>query len=94
MWHAHYKRLGAAFNKQDTAHTDRFFCRKELREKVGVKVRFIESAYTDRTFYRRQNIGTTLRFLSECHLADTARFFIGAIVCDNGRRGPIVCLRH
>ena len=62
------------------------FCRKELREKVGVKVQF---------FNRRQNIGHTLRFfLSECHLAHTARYFIGAIVCDNDRRRPIVGLRH
>ena len=33
-------------------------------------------------------------FVSECHLAHTARFFIGVIVLDNGRRDPIVGQRH
>ena len=33
-------------------------------------------------------------FLSECHLAHTARFFIRVIVLDNDRRGPVVGLRH
>ena len=33
-------------------------------------------------------------FLLKCHLAHTARFVIGAIVCDNGRRCPIVGLLH
>ena len=42
-----------------TAHTDRF-CRKELGEKVGVKVRFFIGV-SQRT-HHRQNIGPTLRF--------------------------------
>ena len=55
-------------------------CRKQLREKIGVNVRFFISVLSDWVsahdpiFYRRQQIGPTLRFLWECYLAHTARF--------------------
>ena len=58
------------------------FCRKELWEKVGAKIRFF--------------LGLSQRtrpiFFSDQKSAHTDRFFIGAIVCDNNRRGPIVGL--
>ena len=52
-----------------SAH-DRFFCRTQLREKIGPI------------------------FTSDQKWAHTDRFFIGAIVCDNNRRGPIVGWHH
>ena len=69
------------------------FCRKEPLEKVGVKVRFF-LALSQRTrpiFCRKQlreKIGAI--FFSDQKSVHTDRFFIGAIVCDNSRRGPIV----
>ena len=54
-----------------------------------------ESAHTERLFIADKTLDSPYDFfLSECHFAHTARFFIGAIVCDNGRRGPIVGLLH
>ena len=72
------------------------FCRKELREKVGVKVRFFigVNQRTRADFLWQTKHRTYLTIFYRCHLAHTARFFIGAIVCDNGRRGHIVGLRH
>ena len=67
------------------------FCHKELREKVGVNVRFFigvsQRTRTDILSKTKHRTYYTLRFLlSECHVAHKARFFIGAVVCDNGRR--------
>ena len=60
------------------------FCCKELREKVGVKVRFFigsESAHTDRLFITDKTWDLPCDFLSECHLAHTARFFSRELLC-------------
>ena len=61
------------------------FCRKELREKVGVKVRFFLGLSQ-----RRRPIFCRKQLREKVGPAHTDRFFIGAIVCDNSRRGPIV----
>ena len=65
------------------------FSRKEPREKVGVKVRFFLglSQRTRPIFCRK-------RLPRKPKSAHTDRFFIGVIVSDNSRRGPIVGWRH
>ena len=69
------------------------FCRKELREKVGVKVRFfLGLSQRTRTDFLSQAAPRKNRtdFFSDQKSAHTNRHYIGAIVCDNNRRGPIV----
>ena len=77
-------------NLMPSAHGP-IFCRKELREKV--KVRFVigVSQLTRTDFLSQTKHRTYLTiFLSECHLAHTARFFYRSYC----RRGPIVGLQH
>ena len=73
------------------------FCRKELREKVGVKVRFFLGLSQRRRpiFCHKQLWGKNRTdFFWDLKSAHKDWFFIGAIVCDINRRGPIVGWRH
>ena len=73
------------------------FCRNELREKVGVKVRFfLGLSQRTRPIFCRKQLREKNRtdFFSDQKSAYTDRLFIGAIVCDNSRRGIIVGWRH
>ena len=73
------------------------FCRKELREKVGVKVRFFLGLIQRKrpTFCRKQlREKNRTDFFLDQKSAHRDRLFIGAIVSDNSRRGLIVGWRH
>ena len=73
------------------------FCRKELREKVRVKVRFfLRLSQRKRPTFCRKQLREKNRtdFFSDQKSADTDRLFIGAIMSDNSRRGLIVGWRH
>ena len=73
------------------------FCRKELREKVGVEVRFFsrtKSAQTTDILLQAAPRKNRTDFFSDQKSAHMDRFVIGAIVCDKSRRGPIVGWRH
>ena len=75
------------------------YLRKEIREKsrsegpIAILYRS-EKAHMDRLFIAVKTSDLPHDFLSVCHLAHTARFFIGAIVCDNGRRDSIINKRY
>ena len=69
------------------------FCRKELREKVGVKVRFflrLSQCTRPELFSLAAPRKYRTNFFSDQKSVHMDRFFIRAIVCDNDRQGPIV----
>ena len=69
------------------------FRRKELREKIGSGGPIFsrtKSAQTTDFLSQAAPRKNRTDFFSDQKSGHTDRFFIGALVCDNSRRGPIV----